>query len=299
VTERIKKDIYGSSRSFCYRLEIAMQKVIYRSEIENYIQQLEPAVVTYIEEGQIETFEGFDSFSIIAFDWYDIRDSEGDPSQMLLYIDADDLFIICENEASYAEASKCFAGAPTNERAMYSFFKNLFRGDTRNLEDLEDRISALDDSVIHGDDDNIREQIVDIRYEVLRLKKYYEQFEEIFDELCDNDNDLITENYLNYFDILNNRCERLLRQVMNLREYIVQVRESYQAQIDIEQNRLMKVFTLVTSIFLPLTLIAGWYGMNLQMPEYSWSFGYPVVIFVCVLVCVIWAVIFKKKGWFN
>lgn len=276
-----------------------MQKVIYRSEIENYTQQMEPAVVTYIEEGQIETFEGFDAFSIVAFDWYDIKDSEADPSQMLLYIDRDDLFIICEDEASYGAAQRYFSGAPTNERAMYVFFKNLFKGDTKNLEDLEDRISTLDDSVIHGKEEDVREQIVDIRYEILRLKKYYEQFEEIFDELCDNDNELISEEYLNYFEILNKRCGRLVSQVQNLREYIVQVRESYQAQIDIEQNRLMKVFTLVSSIFLPLTLIAGWYGMNLQMPEYSWEYGYPVVILVCSVVCIIWFVIFRKKGWFK
>ena len=276
-----------------------MQKVIYRNEIEKYTEQMEPAVVTYIEEGQIETFEGFDTFSIIAFDWYDIKDSEADPSQMLLYIDADDLFVICENESSYQAATKCFVGAPSNERAMYTFFKNLFKGDSKNLEELEDKISVLDDSVMHGNEEDIREKIVDYRYEVFRLKKYYEQFEEIFDELCDNDNDIISEDYLNYFDILNNRCGRLLSLVQNLREYIVQVRESYQAQIDIEQNRLMKVFTLVTSIFLPLTLIAGWYGMNLKMPEFGWDYGYPFVIFVCVLVCVIWAVVFKKKGWFK
>lgn len=276
-----------------------MQKVIYRNEIEKYTEQMEPAVVTYIEEGQIETFEGFDAFSIIAFDWYDIKDSEADPSQMLLYIDSDDLFVICENESSYQAAMKCFVGAPSNERAMYTFFKNLFKGDSKNLEELEDKISVLDDSVMHGNEEDIREQIVDYRYEVFRLKKYYEQFEEIFDELCDNDNDIISEDYLTYFEILNNRCGRLLSLVQNLREYIVQVRESYQAQIDIEQNRLMKIFTLVTSIFLPLTLIAGWYGMNLKMPEFDWDYGYPFVIFVCVLVCIIWAVVFKKKGWFK
>lgn len=260
---------------------------------------MEPAVVKYIEEGQIETYEGFETFSIVAFDWYDIKDMEADPSQMLLYLDADDLFIICENEVSYEAARKCFTEAPSNERAMYLFFKNLFKGDTKYLEEVEDRVSDLDDAVIHDHDEAIREKIVDMRYAVLRLKKYYEQFEEIFDELCDNDNEMLSEDYLNYFQILNNRSGRLLSQVLNLKEYIVQVRESYQAQIDIEQNRLMKVFTLMTSIFLPLTLIAGWYGMNLQMPEYSWSFGYPVVISVCVLVCVIWAIVFKKKGWFK
>ena len=120
-----------------------------------------------------------------------------------------------------------------------------------------------------------REQIVDLRYEILRLKKYYEQFELVFDELCENDNELISENYINYFEVLRNRTDRMTSSVMNLREFVVQVRESYQAQIDIEQNRLMKIFTLVTSIFLPLTLIAGWYGMNLKMPEVEWAYSYP------------------------
>lgn len=276
-----------------------MQKVIYRSEIEKYTPQMETAVVTYIEEGQIETFEGFDNFSIIAFDWYDITNLDLDPSQMMLYIDTEDFFVICENEMSYEAAKKYFNETASNERAMYYFFKNLFKGDTKNLEEIEDRISDLDDAVIHDGSEEVREKILDTRYEVLRLKKYYEQFEEIFDELCENDNEVISDDYLQYFDILNNRCGRLLSQVLNLKEYVVQVRESYQAQIDIEQNRLMKVFTLMTSIFLPLTLIAGWYGMNLKMPEFAWDYGYPIVIGVCILVCVVWAVVFHKKGWFK
>ena len=110
---------------------------------------------------------------------------------------------------------------------------------------------------------------------------------------------MISDDYLTYFEVLGNRCDRLLRQVLNLKEYIVQVRESYQAQIDIEQNRLMKIFTLVTSIFLPLTLIVGWYGMNLKMPEFGWEYGYPFVIAVCILVVCIWLFVIKKKGWFK
>ena len=90
----------------------------------------------------------------------------------------------------------------------------------------------------------------------------------------------------------------LLNSVMHLREYITQVREAYQAQIDIEQNQIMKVFTVMTSIFLPLTLIVGWYGMNLQMPEFSWSFGYPFVIILSVSVILASVIIFKVKRWF-
>lgn len=276
-----------------------MQKVIYRNEIEKYVEQMEGPVVEYIEEGQIETFEGFDKYSIIAFDYYDIYNVEADPSQIMLYFDKDDLFIICEDDVSYNKAQECFSEADTNERAMYMFFKNLFKGDTKNMEELDDKISELDDSILSGKNEKIREQIVDFRYEVLILKKYYEQFELIFEEICDNDNGLISEECLRYFEILDSRSRRLNKQMMNLREYIVQVRESYMSEIDVEQNRLMKVFTLVTSIFLPLSLIAGWYGMNLKMPEYSWDYGYPILIGFCALVIIIWVVIFNKKGWFK
>ena len=60
----------------------------------------------------------------------------------------------------------------------------------------------------------------------------------------------------------------------------------------------MTVLTVVTSIFLPLTLIAGWYGMNFRyMPELKWRYSYPIVIaisIVIVVVCLIW---FKRKKW--
>lgn len=277
-----------------------MQKVIFRSEVSNYPEQIDSAVIDYISEGQIESYEGFDDYSILAFDWYDITNLEAEPSQIMIYLDREDLFYLCENETSYEVAKKLFATAPTNEKAVYHFFRNLFKADAKNLERMEDEISDLDDSVIHGDDEEIvREKIVDYRYNLLRLKKYYEQFDVLFEELTEDDNGLISEECLKYFEILENRTGRLLSEVMNLREYVVQIRESYQAQIDIQQNRLMKVFTLVTSIFMPLSFIAGWYGMNLQMPETGWTYGYLGVILLCIVICVTWIVVFVKKGWFK
>ncbi len=277
-----------------------MQKVIYINEIRNYSDYIDQSVIDYINEQQTETYESFDKYSIIAFDWYDINDVDSKPSQIMIYIDNDDIFFICENDESYEVAQKLFVNADTNERALYLFFNNLFKGTSKHMEALEDRISALDDAVIDGTgDDKIREQIVDDRYEVLRLKKYYEQLEFVFEELCDNDNDLISSECLKYFEILRNRSVRLVTGVKNLREFITQVRESYQAQIGIEQNNLMKVFTLVTSIFLPLTLIAGWYGMNLKMPEYSWKYGYLIIISLSIVICIIWIIFFKKKNWFK
>ena len=97
--------------------------------------------------------------------------------------------------------------------------------------------------------------------------------------------------------ILDGRIDRLYENVRSLRDYLSQVREAYQAQIDIEQNSLMKTFTVITAIFLPLTLLVGWYGMNLRMPEFSWDYGYLFVIALSVAIIVICIMLFKKRKW--
>ena len=76
------------------------------------------------------------------------------------------------------------------------------------------------------------------------------------------------------------------------------MQDTYQAQLSIQQNDLMKVFTIVTAIFLPLTLLAGWYGMNfVNMPELHWRYGYPAVagVSLAIVLGLVW--FFKRKKW--
>lgn len=276
-----------------------MQKVIYREEIPKYADYFEKPVAEYISEGLVETYEGFEKYSLVAFDWYNINDLEEEPSQILVYIDEDDLFYICENERAYEVASRNFVASTTNEKALYFFFKNLFRGDSKYIEQLEDELEELDDLTMKGEDEKTSQKIVDLRYNVLRLRKYYQQLKFMFEELCEDDTEAIGEEYMKYFEILKNRCVNLKSSIDNMWDYIIQIRSTYQAQVDIEQNHLMKVFTMVTSIFLPLTLVAGWYGMNLKMPEFEWEYGYPAMIGLCILIIVVWLIVFKKKKWFK
>ena len=96
--------------------------------------------------------------------------------------------------------------------------------------------------------------------------------------------------------MLEKRLGRLRNEAQLLREYCLQVRELFQAEIDILQNRIMKILTIVTTIFLPLSLLAGWYGMNFTgMPELTWKYGYPAVIAVSILVVAVCLWIMKKK----
>ena len=81
---------------------------------------------------------------------------------------------------------------------------------------------------------------------------------------------------------------------------MAQLREAYQSQLSIQQNDLMKSFTVVTAVFLPLTLLVGWYGMNfVGMPELHWKYGYPAVILVSVGIVAARVSYCMKKKWLG
>lgn len=274
-----------------------MQKALPIADIKTVTDYLEKEVIDYINEGRIETFESFKDFDIVAFDWCDPEDIDVAPSQIMAYIDREDLFVFCENESAFDRAQKALKERPSNDEALYDFFDELLDGDAERLEALEDEINDADDALLRGVCDGCPELIVSFRRRLLRWKKYYEQLRSIFEELSLNVNGLLSAEAVRRFGTLELRADRRCANVVNLREYVTQVREAYQAQIDIQQNRLMKIFTVVTAIFLPLTLIVGWYGMNFDMPEFSWEYGYSAVIALSVVVVVACVAIFKKRRW--
>lgn len=167
---------------------------------------------------------------------------------------------------------------------LYIVFDKLTEEDIYILDDLEQEVSELEEAVLTSSGGNYLNTIMILRKKSLKFKRYYEQFYNITEEIEENANGLIDSNTLKSFRIVKNRVNRLYSSVINLRDYVSQVREAYQAQVDISQNNLMKIFTVVTSIFIPLSLIVGWYGMNFNMPEFSWQNGYQFVISLSCIV---------------
>ena len=91
---------------------------------------------------------------------------------------------------------------------------------------------------------------------------------------------------------------RLQDNVSELRDYSVQLRDLVSGQLSIKQNNIMTLLTIITTIFMPLTLIAGWYGMNfVYMPELHTPWGYPTVIIISLLIIVLSLIWFRKNKW--
>jgi len=181
---------------------------------------------------------------------------------------------------------------------FHLFFDKLTIDDREVLVSIEEEISSLEEEFIVSVKNDLADYLITFRKRLLSLKQYYEQLFEISEAIEENENNLIDKKELRYFKILTNRTNRLFTNVLNLRDYGTQVREAYQAQLDINLNNVMKIFTVVTSIFLPLTLIVGWYGMNIMMPEFHWVYGYPFVIVLCIVVAAGTLIYFKKNKWF-
>lgn len=184
------------------------------------------------------------------------------------------------------------------DKILYILFDRLTYKDYNILSKLEEEILDVEEDVLNGKTKDYINDIVLLRKKLLTYKNHYEPLLDIIEDISENENNMLDDRAVTYFKIMFNRIDRLNRKVGSLRDYVTQIRESYQAQIDNNTNNIMKILTVITSIFLPLSLIAGWYGMNfIHMPELSWRFGYLYVIVLSISVAVISLYIFKKKKW--
>lgn len=184
-------------------------------------------------------------------------------------------------------------------RFFYDLLQLLIARDLQHLEQIEDRVEQLEDRVLSGQLEGFSADMTGLRKEAMAAFRYYSQLDDAACVLRENENGFFTEGEQTLLRLFEERIVRLREESQLLREYCLQVQTLFQAEIDIRQNRIMKILTLVTTIFLPLSLLAGWYGMNFTgMPELTWRYGYPTVIGVSLLIIAasLW-ICKRKKFW--
>ena len=187
---------------------------------------------------------------------------------------------------------------PSLERFLYDFLEQIVYYDLPLMERYEEELDRIEDALLASEGQGDLARVNEIRSDVRELLVHYEQIIDMTQELEENENGFFSEANLRYMHLFMNRMARRHDSAVSLRDHTMQVRDLYNAQLEVRQNRIMTLLTVVTTIFMPLTLIAGWYGMNFRyMPELEWRLGYPVVIAVSVLIVVFCLIFFKKKKW--
>lgn len=182
----------------------------------------------------------------------------------------------------------------TKEQFVYHFISQIISKDLEMLRQYEKQLMTLEERVLSGNTQGFQTEIMPIRKELLILNGYYDQIMDMGKEMEENENNFFSKKQVKNFGVIADRADRLMGKTNHLLAYAQQVRDAYQAQVDAEQNKNMQFLTVISTIFFPLTLITGWYGMNFQnMPELER--GYPGVIALSLIVIIICIIIFKKK----
>ena len=187
---------------------------------------------------------------------------------------------------------------PSLERFIYDFMDQLISGDQQLISRYEWELYAVENSIIREVDSVSIDRVNDIRGDVRDLHNHYEQLIDVAEVFAENENNFFSKENLRYFRLMSDRIERLLDTSSAISEYTMQIRDLYKMHLDIKQNNIMTILTAVTTIFMPLTLIVGWYGMNFHyMPELNYKWSYPILAVISVLIVVINVIVFKKKKW--
>lgn len=184
------------------------------------------------------------------------------------------------------------------EYIVFLFLEKLIQREEDRVEVLERELDEKEEfSQGEVDSEEYIKQIVHFRKRLLQFKHFYEHLRRVIEGIEENENVLYSDMILKRFAILEERSRSMIEDIQVLREEVIQLKEGYQAQRDLKMNRTMQFLTVVTTIFMPLTLLAGWYGMNFNMPEYDSPFGYPILIIISILLIKAGILICKKKKW--
>ena len=166
------------------------------------------------------------------------------------------------------------------------------------LEKLGEKIEFLEEEVITRPTPETLQTVHHLKREMIFLRKGVWPLREVISGLERGESSLIKESTRIYLRDVYDHTIQTIDTIETYRDMVSGMLDIYLSSISNRLNAVMKVLTIIATIFMPLTFIAGIYGMNFKyMPELEWRWGYPVVWFVVVLISVSMLIYFKRKRW--
>ena len=166
------------------------------------------------------------------------------------------------------------------------------------LEKIGDKIEVLEESLITEPDKTTVEQIHNMKREMIFVRKAVWPMRELINNMERCENELIKESTDIYLRDVHDHTIRVIDTVETYRDLLSGMMDVYLSSVSNKMNEVMKILTIITTIFVPVTFIAGVYGMNFDyMPELHSKWGYPVVWTVMLLIIALLVTYFKRKKW--
>lgn len=165
---------------------------------------------------------------------------------------------------------------------------------------IADRLDELEEGDAHRKGSRIMDEVFDLRADLLHLRRTVTPTRELVHRMLMSRRMELRENDRKYFLDIYDDLVQQTETIEALRELTADIRENYISYNSFKSNNIMMILTMVSAIFLPLTFIAGVYGMNFKfMPELDWHYGYFITWAIMIGIVVGMVLFFKKRGWFD
>jgi len=167
------------------------------------------------------------------------------------------------------------------------------------LEDITDKFEELEDEIIEKPTKKSLNSLYFFKNKIINIQKSIWPFRELINKLRNTSSKFIDKSNMVFLNDVYDHMIQIIDNIQSIREMVSNMFDMYLSSISNKMNEIMKVLSIIGTIFIPLTFIAGIYGMNFKfMPELDFKYGYPVVLGVIGLTAIGMLIYFKIKKWF-
>ena len=230
---------------------------------------------------------------------------ELDLQQLSIYLTGGTLITFCETDTRIFEPIfrrlKNVKGRLRNrglDYLLWAILDTVIDHALASLHLLEQNLIEVDELIQDDHSAVSASDLYALKHEIVSMQHFVRPNREIIHALRQSSSDLVTDDLIPFLDDLRDHSMSLFDECAALREYAAGIREYLLAELNQRMNNVMKVLTCISTIFLPLTFLAGIYGMNFDhMPELKISWAYPALWIVFLAVGASLVILFRKKRW--
>lgn len=166
------------------------------------------------------------------------------------------------------------------------------------LENIADQMEEMEARTMGEDEENNLREILNVKKNLILLRKSVFPLREALSKLSKTESELILDNNLKYLSDIYDHTIHVIQSIETYRDLVSSLMDLHLSSISYRMNVVMKVLTIISTIFIPLTFLAGVYGMNFHyFPELDFPYSYPLFWLVCVILAVCMLIFFRRKKW--
>lgn len=165
------------------------------------------------------------------------------------------------------------------------------------LEHYSACIEAIEEELLDEPRQFMLQKAHAVKRGLLLLRRSIWPMRELIAQLQRERHECLSDNTLTYFRDVYDHCVQILDLNETYHEIATALTETYMSVVSNHMNEVVKVLTIISTIFIPLTFIAGVYGMNMPIPENAWEWSYPVFWVICLLIAAGMLTLFRRRGW--